>query len=369
MINTIPKISVIIPVYNVAQYLERCIDSLINQTLSNIEIICVDDKSTDNSLDILRKYEQADKRIHVIALDKNSGVAVARNTGINAACGQYLGFVDPDDYVDLNFYEKLYAKAIETGADITVGNIRERMLDNTTRDFTKWLSQIEENKIFFNYTQWCAIYKTPFIKNNQVQNPQGLSSSEDTVFVIKCAILANKIVIVPDTFYNYVRVAGSLSSEYLSDDKIEHKIQAANLILDFLNEQNLSEQDYYAAFAGMFRFMAHYCFFRTTKAKTRMLIMNATLDLFKKFKHKDMLQKYEPKIYPYLVCDDADGLYEYIAATNLRKPAVTKIKLFNCIPVARIKKYRNNHVRVSLLGIPLISLRLPKNNDGVKYNG
>lgn len=92
--------SVIVPVYNVAGEIKRCLDSLLGQTLREIEILCIDDKSTDNSLEILRDYEKKDSRIKIIALEKNCGVSVARNQGLAIASGEYIGFVDPDDFVD-----------------------------------------------------------------------------------------------------------------------------------------------------------------------------------------------------------------------------------------------------------------------------
>lgn len=369
MIESAPKISVIIPIYNAASYLARCLDSLVGQTLQDIEIICIDDKSTDNSLEILNAYAAQDDRIKIISFQQNTGVSSARNAGIASARGEYLGFVDPDDYVDLDFYQKLYTQAINCGTDVTVANIREILFNGKQREFTKWLNKIPENKIFFNYTQWCAIYKTSFIRDNNLENPKGINSNEDTVFVVKCAVLANKIAIVSDTFYNYVRVSGSLSSEYLSDEKIDSKIKAANLILDFLNEHNLSEQDYYDAFAPMFRFISQYCFFRTTKTSTRMTMINATLDLFKKFKYEHMLQKYEAQIYPYLVCNDAEGLYEHIFKSGYRKARVTRIKLFNCIPFIRIKNYQGKRIKVSIFGIPIFGILVPHKKHGVKYNG
>jgi glycosyltransferase involved in cell wall biosynthesis len=114
-------ITIIIPCYNVEKYLDRCMISVINQTLQNIEIIVIDDKSTDKTPSIIYKYHKLDKRIQVIAFEKNKGVANARNAGIKKAKGKYIGFLDSDDYVDLDFYEKLYIKAIETKSDITKG--------------------------------------------------------------------------------------------------------------------------------------------------------------------------------------------------------------------------------------------------------
>ena len=118
-----PKVSVVVPCYNVATYVGACLDSLVNQTLHDIEIICVDDKSTDDTANIIKKRAGADARIKLIELPQNAGVSVARNTGIDAATGEYIGFVDPDDYVDLDFYEKLYEVATRENADIAKANL------------------------------------------------------------------------------------------------------------------------------------------------------------------------------------------------------------------------------------------------------
>ena len=100
------KISVIIPVYNSEKFLKKCLDSIINQTLNDIEIICIDDGSTDKSLRILNNFADKDNRITIIN-QKNSGPSAARNKGIENAKGEYIGFVDSDDWIDLDFYEKL----------------------------------------------------------------------------------------------------------------------------------------------------------------------------------------------------------------------------------------------------------------------
>ena len=101
-----PKISVIVPVYKVEKFLPKCLESLINQTLKDIEIICINDGSPDNSLKILEEYAKKDSRIKIIN-QKNAGPSVARNNGMSAASGEYIGFVDSDDWIDLDFYEKL----------------------------------------------------------------------------------------------------------------------------------------------------------------------------------------------------------------------------------------------------------------------
>lgn len=100
-----PLISIIVPVYNTEQYLSKCLDSLINQTYKNIEIICVNDGSTDNSADILNEYDKKDKRVRMIS-QKNCGLSATRNTGLKNCCGEYVMFLDSDDWIDFDTCEK-----------------------------------------------------------------------------------------------------------------------------------------------------------------------------------------------------------------------------------------------------------------------
>ena len=113
------KVSVIIPVYNVRPYLEQCMDSVLQQTLDDIEVICIDDGSTDGSGEILDKYVQKDSRVKAVHQD-NAGAAQARNTGLEKASGDYILFVDGDDYLTENALETLYLRALEENADVCV---------------------------------------------------------------------------------------------------------------------------------------------------------------------------------------------------------------------------------------------------------
>ncbi len=119
-----PVVSIIVPVYNVEDYLSKCLDSLINQSLREIEIIIVDDGSTDNSLLICRKYEELDQRIKVIT-KKNGGLSDARNVGLAYSEAEYVGFIDSDDYVDLDFFATLYEGVIKNNAKIGVAQIKK----------------------------------------------------------------------------------------------------------------------------------------------------------------------------------------------------------------------------------------------------
>lgn len=116
------KLSIIVPVYNVEKYLPKCLESLIKQTLKDIEIICVNDGSMDNSLAILKEFASKDSRIKIID-NQHQGVAKTRNTGIEQSTGEYIGFVDSDDYIDIDFFEKLYNSATKSNSDIAIASI------------------------------------------------------------------------------------------------------------------------------------------------------------------------------------------------------------------------------------------------------
>jgi glycosyltransferase involved in cell wall biosynthesis len=359
------KVSVIVPVFNVAPYLRRGLDSLVNQTLREIEIICIDDKSTDDSLDILREYAGRDNRIKLIELPQNQGVAVARNAGMKIAAGEYIGFMDPDDYVDLDWFEKLYAGAVESGADITAGNIRMTEFNGRVKLYTDWLAQVAANKFKFSYVLWCAIYRADMVRENKLENPAGVITSQDTVFAIKCAVIANKIHAVPDTFYNYIRMPGSISSEFFAPDKVQAKIDAANLIIDFLNtRRELTQTEYTDSFASFFKFIYFSMFYRTTARESRMMLMRAAIGLYKKHKYRHNIEMTGWQMRGYLESEDADGLYSHIESYSRRGKII--IKLFNQIPFIRIKKY-SNYTKVSVFGIPIAGI-YPK-PDTIRYNG
>ena len=118
-----PKVSIIVPVYNVENYIAECLNSLINQTLKDIEIICVDDCGQDNSMKIVEDFAKKDKRIKIVAHKENQGLGEARNTGIKNATSEYIGFLDSDDFVDLDYYKTLYNTAIKDDFDIVSSNV------------------------------------------------------------------------------------------------------------------------------------------------------------------------------------------------------------------------------------------------------
>ena len=217
-----PKVSVIIPVYNAENYLTRCLDSVCNQTLEDIEIICVNDCSPDNSLIILQDYAQRDPRIKIINREQNGGESAARNTGIEAATGEYIAFLDNDDAIDKDFYEKLYTKGIAENADISKGEFYT-IEYNKTKVFDTSNTQIRRynSKLRFSDYWWQAIYKKKLIDKFKLHLTEGCPLGADLLFTNQAVLAANKIALTDNTYYQYYHREDSGNSKILPDVKID----------------------------------------------------------------------------------------------------------------------------------------------------
>lgn len=220
-----PKVSIIIPIYNAEKYLNKSLNSIVDQTLKDIEIICVDDCSTDNSLEILQDYAKKDSRFVILNLETNQGQGIARNRGIEAATGEYIGFVDPDDWIDETMFEKMYTQAKNLDSEIVICGIQKykEEIDKIikVRYFENYLSPIEVlkvdmpagvnidksvvNKFLLLSPGYCCnkIYKTEFIKHYKIGcSPQ--RCYEDVIFMLRSHILASKISYIDEYLYTYV---------------------------------------------------------------------------------------------------------------------------------------------------------------------
>ena len=206
----IEKISIIIPIYNTEKYMNKCLDSLINQTYKNIEIILIDDGSTDKSYDICNMYAKKDNRIKVIR-QKNAGQSSARNTGIEKCDGDYILLVDSDDWIDLDMCEKLYKAMKKYSADIVcakgcfeyknnniklLNELNESLLTNK-KDFC--LNFLNRSNIF-SFGTVAKLYKYEIFDN--IRYPVGMYY-EDIYIGLDCLLKANKIVVGVDSFYHY----------------------------------------------------------------------------------------------------------------------------------------------------------------------
>jgi glycosyltransferase involved in cell wall biosynthesis len=244
-----PLVSVIIPVYNTAPYLCCCLDSVVGQTLREIEIICVNDCSTDTSLDILRDYEKRDARVKVLDFSQNQGESAARNAAMAVAQGEYIGFVDSDDYVDLDFYEKLYALAVKNGADIAKGDVMVIGCNGKSSRISI-NDRVRTHKAHFKNEFWAAIYKTALIRCNALAFPKGVTNGPDIVFLIKAVYYANTVSTTDEVAYWYIRREGSASPWQLSRDRAFTLLNSYGLIIDFINSIKSVDKGYDIVFAN-----------------------------------------------------------------------------------------------------------------------
>lgn len=242
------KLSIIVPVYNVEKYLPKCLESLIKQTLKDIEIICVNDGSMDNSLAILKEFASKDSRIRIID-NRHQGVAKTRNAGIEQSTGEYIGFVDSDDYIDIDFFEKLYNSATKSNSDIAIASIlkHKKFFNIYNAKYTKEETAItiqdkiklcEDKKHFFFYA-WNKIYHSGFIKENNIKFSEG-QIYEDVMFAIKALYYSNKIISVYGTKYHYIEHENSLTKYKDKTGEKEHDlIKAYSELQEFCNSKNI----------------------------------------------------------------------------------------------------------------------------------
>lgn len=252
------KISIIVPVYNVELYLSRCLDTIINQTLNEIEIILVNDGSSDNSLNICRYYESLDSRIIVID-KKNEGVSSARNEGLKIAGGEYIGFVDPDDWIDFEMYESMYTKAKTGNYDVVMCNyiiqMGSTLIKNKLQISKKVFTSKDEikNEIISNMISpknldsdktsimgsVCrCIFKNKIIKDKNIYFIQDIDFSEDLLFCINIFIESSSVFIDEEYHYHYCYRDNSAVSKY-KKNFLEQMFRVNNHIEELLIKSKL----------------------------------------------------------------------------------------------------------------------------------
>ena len=253
--NYCPKISFVIPVYNAEKYLEMCLDSVVNQTMEDIEIICINDGSSDSSLDILNKFRNKDYRINIFS-QENGGPASARNIGIQKVTGEYVLFVDSDDCIESDMCEELFAHAKHLNSDLVLFDATELNLDNESRDriyFPNNSFKEDYNEFTFDYTYnknlvlnyfqvvWSKMYKQDLVKN--IEFPD-LPLFEDVQFHVESMLLAKRISYMPKLFYHYRKV------NVQSEQNFKAKTEKSLYLIDVFNGvyKFLIENDYFDEF-------------------------------------------------------------------------------------------------------------------------
>lgn len=250
------KVSIIIPIYNTEKYLKKCLDSVINQTLKNIEIICIDDGSTDDSPNILKEYAKRDNRIKIISKE-NGGQAIARNIGIDNSTGEYIGFVDSDDYINLNMFEKLYKQAKSNDLDMNMCKIS--LFEDGTDNFQDnvWYYALNvfgdmEKKVFthndtteftceISVTPYNKIYKRSFIKKHGIKFPEGLIF-EDEVFFFDAYLRAERVSLLKENLYYYRTNREGSTVTNSSEKDYSDVVEIFKILREKFNETNNYEK-------------------------------------------------------------------------------------------------------------------------------
>ena len=235
------KVSVIVPVYNVEKYIPKCLDSLVNQTLDDIEIILVDDESFDNSKDIIKEYMKKYPNIRYF-FKKNGGQGSARNMGLEYATGEYIAYVDSDDYIDINMLKTMYEKAKKDNADIVICNSNVVSLDDKIIDVLN-VSKYDDNIVnilYGNMAVWNKIYKKDILKDIKFREKVWY---EDIDFTVKVLFNTDKISFVNESLYNYLLRPGSTMNNTNYKRNLE-LLPAFNEMISYLKNNNIYDKNY-----------------------------------------------------------------------------------------------------------------------------
>lgn len=247
----IPKVSVIIPVYNVEQYIERCARSLFEQTLDDIEYIFVDDKTPDKSMEILhevlKEYPNRVNQVKIIEMPVNSKVAAARTAGMKAATGEYMIHCDPDDWVELDMYENMLKKAEEKNADVV---LCKALKSSPNKIQSYYYSDFEGTgkeclgSLKFEWSLCTKLVKSKIIKQYNIYPFEGFNCGEDLNTIIRILYYAHKVTTINIPYYHYEYNPSSITNNNNTRKKVEGLIKNLELISVFLDSCDIKNKEY-----------------------------------------------------------------------------------------------------------------------------
>jgi glycosyltransferase involved in cell wall biosynthesis len=263
-VESFPKISVILPVYNTSYYLNQCLDSIIYQTFTNIEIICINDASEDNSLEILEEYLKKDGRIKIINLKQNLGLGAVRNIGLNASRGEYIGFVDSDDWIEMDMYEKLVQVSLGVNnADLVTSSKiyqndggNQKIVEHIPAKISNYSNEEINKYICRNLSAalWMTIIKRELFFNNFLFFAEGLMH-EDVPIAHALYCSASNISIVDLPFYHY-RVNNNSLTNTAKDNRFDLLITS---VMYLENMKRLGFYDFYKDECDYWFYTRYYC--------------------------------------------------------------------------------------------------------------
>ena len=240
------KVSVVLPIYNVAQYLDKCLSSVINQTYKNIEIICVNDCSPDNSLNIIKLFQKIDSRIILVDRKQNGGLSAARNSGLDVATGDYVYFLDSDDYIDEDYIEKMVDAAIKSKADVVLNtSIKAETEEKSSQHFPGRTyndishEYIDAKPAILNiiWNTWAHLWKKSFLDKIHARFPEGYII-EDQYFQAITYIHLDKVYVIRESLYHYIIRDTSIIGK-LKSDSFYTNLKILNKIFDYYEDNKL----------------------------------------------------------------------------------------------------------------------------------
>ena len=292
------QVTIILPVYNAENYVGRCIDSIINQTYEDFEIMVINDGSTDSSYEILKEYEKKYPDKIILINQENKGVSKTRNESIKRANSKYIMFVDNDDYLDKDYIET-YVKAIETGeSDIVVGGFRR---PNEEGKIIKELKlQNEEWSKFMIMTPWAKIYKRQYLLDNDIEFLEN-NIGEDNYFNLKAFLMTKKIVTLKYVGYNWFFNTKSVSNTRQKNIKDIQVYELLNKSYEMLKENELIEKNYQIIETNFTKYIIWIISYATKGFKYKELskeydkIFNWLEERFPNYKKNKMISYTKPK--------------------------------------------------------------------------
>ncbi len=236
------KVSVIVPCYNAVQTLPRCLESLVHQTLEDIEILCIDDGSTDETLALLQEYEKEHPAKIIVFHKQNGGVASVRNYGLDRAEGEYIGFVDSDDYVETVMFERLYELAkIKGDAKVVSSNFWFTYNDREVLFEEYPYKDTRDMLVHIYAVLWNRIYRRDWLEALRLRFPT-LTRHEDASFLLRLALKCDSFVSTSSPFYHYVQREGSITRT--NPDKTKDAVNMLEGVLEYY-KQNDKEEEYH----------------------------------------------------------------------------------------------------------------------------
>lgn len=247
------KVSVIVPAYNVEKYIGRCLESLINQTLKEIEIIVINDGSVDSTSDILNKYAKNYSIIKVIH-QENSGSSSARNRGIEEAKGKYIGYLDADDYVELNYYEEMVIYAEKNNLDIVISNFIKQTTNKTEvkqdfdikgKEYIHGKEYIEEIFLGNGYPNvWDKIVLKSLYDEKKIRFEKGIFLGDDIIVTVKLGYFAKKVGKLEKAFVHYIQHESQGTSKKYLGDKIFDLYRVCENLKEFFGKENYNPKNF-----------------------------------------------------------------------------------------------------------------------------